>query len=409
MKRLKKLFNAVARWLPIFLKYISGYVSLHFFNRELLKKEIWLISEKRGEARDNGHHLFIYIRKYHPEINAYYVITADSPDISKLQPYGNLIEHDSKEHMLYYLAAKYSINSQTCGAYPFEMIPQFFKLTSIFRKPNQKCVFLQHGIIKDAMPDKKLFYKTGILDLFISSTKREKEFIIEQYGYPEDYVPETGLCRFDMLNNPENERERTVLVMPTWRSWLQVRTGSSEEKQLFLESEYCQTYVSLLKSPKLKELLERYDFKLVFYPHYGMQKYIDCFADCKAERVVIAAKEENDVQDLLIRSSVLITDYSSVFFDFAYMGKPLLYYQFDEERYYEGHYQQGYFSYRKDGFGKVLTAQTDILAELEAILEKGCATEPEFIRRREEFFDLLDNKNCERNFKAILSLEERNG
>ncbi len=409
MRHFKRLLKVLLRWIPVLLKYAAGYFSLHLFHRELLKKEIWLISEKRGEARDNGYHLFKFIRTNHPEINAYFVITPDAKDREKVLPYGNLIDHDSKEHMLYYLAAKYSINSQSCGAYPYEMIPEIFRFTRIFRNPKQKCVFLQHGIIKDAMPDKKMFHKSNIHDLFVASAKRERDFIISEYGYPENYVVQAGLCRFDNLTQSSSAKEKTVLVMPTWRSWLQVRNGSNEERQVFFDSEYCQTYISLLKNKELYGLLEQYDYRLVFYPHYGVQKYLDCFADCANERVIIASKEKYDVQDLLIRSGILITDFSSVYFDFAYMGKPVVYYQFDEEKFFDGHYQKGYFSYRKDGFGKVVREESELLDELKLIIDRGCTMDVEYKKRREDFFDLIDSKNCERNFNAILSLEERNG
>lgn len=405
MHKLKRIIKTFARWCPVLIKYILGYISLQMFHRELLKKDIWLISEKRGEARDNGYHLYKYIRTNHPEINAYYVIMSGSQDYKKVSPFGNLIELDSKEHMLYYLAAKYSINSQTCGAYPYIMIPEIFRITKIFRNPKQKCVFLQHGITKDAMPEKNLFYETGIIDLFVSAAKREKDFIIKQYGYPEVKVPEVGFCRFDNLNNHNLNIENIVLVMPTWRRWLK----TIEKYDEFLTSEYCEKYVSLLKSEKIAEILCRYGYKLVFYPHHGMQGFLECFAGCANERIIIASKDDYDVQDLLIRSKVLITDFSSVYFDFAYMGKPVIYYQFDEEKFFAGHYQRGYFSYRRDGFGNVTVDETELLDELEAVLERGCVMEAEFCQRREAFFDLIDAKNCERNFNAILSLEGRDG
>ena len=74
---------------------------------------------------------------------------------------------------------------------------------------------------------------------------------------------------------------------------------------------------------------------------------------CFNKDIIIADKDTFDVQDLLIRSQILITDYSSVFFDFAYMKKPEIFFQFDNERYRNSHYKEGYFSYELDGFGKV--------------------------------------------------------
>ena len=54
----------------------------------------------------------------------------------------------------------------------------------------------------------------------------------------------------------------------------------------------------------------------------------------------------------------MITDYSSVAFEMAYLKKAVLYYQFDEEEFFSGkHWQKGYFDYRKDGFGAVCVSE----------------------------------------------------
>lgn len=411
MKKVKKTLETMVRWFPIGMKYIEGYLSLHLFHRELLHKDIWLINEKKGEARDNGFHLYRYIRTEHPEINAYFVITKDSQDRSKVAEFGNLIETDSKEHMLYYLAAKFSISSQMCGAYPYLMNPGFFKLTKIFRNPKQKCVFLQHGIIKDAIPISTLYYKTGIHDLFVTSTEKEQSFVTNEYGYPEGWVQKLGLCRFDALHEAKDRKEPFILVMPTWRSWLRsknaAKKASEAEMEKFQNSEYYQVYASLLKNTQLQELLEQRNYKLIFYPHYGMQSYIDAFDKFNSERIMIANRKDYDVQDLLIRSSILITDYSSVFFDFSYMNKPMIYYQFDEEHFCEKHYQRGYFSCREHGFGPVVTDEDDLLQELTPmVISNGSIIDETYKMRRDNFFDLADNKNCKRNFEAILSLNE---
>ena len=92
-------------------------------------------------------------------------------------------------------------------------------------------------------------------------------------------------------------------------------------------------------------------------------KNVDSFDEIQNNSIIIAHKDDYDVQDLLIRSSVLVTDYSSVFFDFAYMGKPVIYYQFDEDEFRKNHYQEGYFSYREHGFGRVLKYENERLKE----------------------------------------------
>ena len=98
--------------------------------------------------------------------------------------------------------------------------------------------------------------------------------------------------------------------------------ATKEEKEKFVSDEFCQMYNKLLSSKRLKETLEKYDYILVFYPHYCVQPFLECFQDAKrTERVILASNKDYDVQRLLIESDMLITDFSSVFFDYGYIGK----------------------------------------------------------------------------------------
>ena len=56
-------------------------------------------------------------------------------------------------------------------------------------------------------------------------------------------------------------------------------------------------------------------------------------------------------QKTLLKASLLVTDYSSIFFDFAYLRKPVIYAHFDYEEYRMNYYPKGYFNYEKDRFG----------------------------------------------------------
>ena len=86
------------------------------------------------------------------------------------------------------------------------------------------------------------------------------------------------------------------------------------------------------------------------------------------------------------------------------MRKPVVYYQFDEAQYRSNLYAQGYFDYRRDGFGKVTETENDALSELKHILENGAVPDEIFSKRMNSFFKFNDRDNCKRNYEAILSL-----
>ena len=384
-------------FLAFYMKLLLAWLTLHTICRDLLKKNIWLIREKRDEARDNGFHLYKYIREKHPDINAYYVITPNSPDRHKVEVYGNWIKADSLMHCIYFLAAKKSINSQPYGAYPFPLNQRMQKYCHKLCNREQKVVFLQHGIIKDTLPLNAFLYGACNIDYFVTSTQREYEFIKETYKYPDHAIGCVGLARFDYLHTSHTVHDQ-ILVMPTWRKWL------NTDQKAFADSEYFSAYAELLSDPKMVAFLRAHQYKLIFYMHYAMQPFVNEFKAFENDVIIIADKGNYDVQELLMSSKLMITDYSSVYFDFAYMNKPVVYYQFDREQFRQSHYAEGYFSYEEDGFGPCFENLEATRQYIFDLIENRCAQPEKYDLRVQDFFTLRDNHNCERTFNAIMAL-----
>ena len=355
--------------------------------------DLWIVSERGTDARDNAYHFFKYITKEHPEINAAYIISKDSPDRAKVAALGRVIDYGTFAHYLAYILAAVRVSTHIEGYTPDILF--FNKFYQWIPRRGGKNIFLQHGIIKD---DINFCHADRThIDMFVCSAVPEFEYIDRNYGYKPGVLVLTGLCRYDNLQKNE-QNTRKILFMPTWRSRLR-----SCSRQTFLQSAYFKIYNSLLNSAGLKTLLDEYDYELIFYPHYEVQKFLDCFTT-ENPRVKIADFEHNDVQALLIDSDVLLTDYSSVFFDYAYMRKPMVHYQFDEAQFRAQQYGAGYFDYRRDGFGKVVETEGEVLEELREILSRGAVIEEDYLRRINAFFTFNDRENCKRNYEAILKL-----
>ena len=154
--------------------------------------------------------------------------------------------------------------------------------------------------------------------------------------------------------------------MPSWREWLG-REGKDNKNLDFKDSEYFKKWSEFLNSNKLLTLLEKYDKKLIFYPHRNMQKFLKYFT-FESDRIIFANSSSYDVQDLLKTASVLITDYSSVFFDFAYMKKPVLFYQFDECEFRQKQYKKGYFDYHNTPLGYWTDNLEGLIDNLQGVL-----------------------------------------
>lgn len=380
----------------IFIFALIPAMILKLLNK-IMKRELWLVCENGETARDNGYHFYKYIKEKHTEKNCFYVIKKNSYDVEKVRKYGNIIEFKSFKHWIYYLAAKYNISNHKNGN-PNQI---FFYIIHVILGLFNNRVFLQHGITKDNA--EWLYYKNTKFRFFICGAKKEYEYIKSKFGYPEKNLIYTGFPRFDNLHNMVVNKKQ-ILIMPTWRNWLGRETNGLSSEINFSETQFCIKWNELLTNKKLIDFIEKNDFKIIFYPHINMQKYINDFK-CLSQNIKVLCAKDVDIQELLKESNILITDYSSVFMDFAYMTKGIIFYQFDYEEYREKQYQNGYFDYKNDGFGPVFKDSENIVSAI--IKQVNYGVDEVYIKKMKAFFEIRDCDNSNRIYNILNCSEEK--
>ncbi len=365
------------------------------------QKPIWLFMDKPDRADDNAEVLFEYATK-NKAIDCYFIILKGTKDFHRLSKYDNVIAMHSREHYELVLKADFIISSQANGS----IENPFWEDAELFRDyyHNPKIIFLQHGIIKDDMSYTLSRYHTNFAG-FVTSSKREKDSILQSpYFYTEKEIWLTGLPRYDKLyNNPK----RYILIMPTWRQGLMEEKWDSEKnsmiwnvKEGFTSSDYFKTYFSLLHNESLKTACDEYGYKLAFMPHPMIEPYMHLFKD---DSNCLFWDSSKSYREAFAEGALLVTDYSSVAFDFSYLMKPVIYYQFDKEEFFESHsYRQGYFDYVNDGLGEVLYDEEKLIHTIVKYMEKECALKTLYESRIKSTFEYVDDKNCERVFECIL-------
>lgn len=359
--------------------------------------KFWVISEAPNEARDNGFWFFKYMRTEHPEQPCFYAINPTSFDYDKVAQYGNTVAYGSLRHWVLYLAADKIISSQKASG-PNAAI---FGFLEVYRILKTKKVYLQHGVIINDL--KWLYFDVTRIDKFICGAYPEYNFVRDRFGYPQNAVLYTGLCRFDGLHEGTVPSSKMVLVMPTFREWIadeDSRMVEFEGTKDFTKTEYFSKWTEFINSERIKELSLKYDVHFVFFPHREMQKYLSYFPKSN-ESITIAGGEDWDIQELLKSASMMVTDYSSVFMDMIYMKKPVVFYQFDYDKFRAGQYGEGYFDYRNNSFGKSFQSPEEVFDIIEDYLKIDFAVSKEYLEAHKEFFPLYDDHNCERIYDAI--------
>nr|WP_243431746.1 CDP-glycerol glycerophosphotransferase family protein [Clostridium botulinum] len=380
-------------------KTVAIRIMYHIF-KQFKKQNIYLFMDRIDKADDNAEHLFKYSLKQNDKIKKYFVIGENFEDFNRMKKYGKVIKYNSFYHKFLLLFADKVISSQGEDGIilPFKGNGKYLSDLTSF-----KFIFLQHGIIKDNLAKWLNKYNKN-LSMFVTSVNLEYESILDgDYSYDEKVVKLTGLPRFDNL---EDKHKKQILIMPTWRSnlvnELDQNTGIRKYNEKFKESLYCKTYNNLISNKKLLEIARKKCYKIVFFLHPSIYQQI---SDFKINNNVILAKNNQSYQKMFNESSILITDYSSVAFDFAYLKKPVLYYQFDRDKFFKGHtYTEGYFNYEKMGFGEICYDENMLIEQIESYIESECKIKETYKKRIESFYKFTDKNNCKRVYEEILKI-----
>lgn len=361
-------------------------------------RNAWLLMDRDTQADDNAEHLYRYIQRNRPDINAWFVLRKTSHDWQRLKKEGfRLLAFGSEWHKLALLNARHLISSNVDY-----YITHYLTGYDYRDLVKWDFTFLQHGVTKD---DLSGWLNGKPIRHFITTAPREYESIcIGESGYkftPRE-VALTGFPRHDRLQQrlKTDPEPKTVLIMPTWReSLIGERLGAGNDRAKvddFHATQFYQAWSEFITSPELTRLTERYGFQVLFFPHANLAPYIEDFRNDNVQ--VIGHADVDSIQELFLRSSIMITDYSSAAFEMAYLERPVIYYQFDEASAFGGGhiYEKGYFDYRRDGFGPVCTDQKTLLSNLESILAADCWTPEPYAERMNEFFAYRDGRCCER-------------
>jgi len=254
-------------------------------------------------------------------------------------------------------------------------------------------VFLQHGI---HLSPEALNRRTTGYDIIITSAHEETAALERATGYG-NHLVETVLPRFDAL--VPYESSRTVLMMTTWRRFLPSPMAAPSAEP-FEGSAYERFLTAVLGSKSLHDVLCAHDYQFVIVPHANIAEALTEMQPAH-DRISLDTAHSESVQERLLKCSVLITDYSSVHFDVAYMGRPVIYAQFDRDEYEVKHAHRSWFDFATDGFGPVVTTVGDLVAELDKTLSRGATREARYTDRAQRFFGTIDHRNTARVVEAI--------
>lgn len=263
-----------------------------------------------------------------------------------------------------------------------------------------KSYFLQHGVTGLKRVKILQLGSSTHPDAMVVAANWEKQLLVQD-GNPADTIDVVGFARWDRLVKgvpPQSvATPRTLLYMPTWREWLEGRNADE-----LRDSDYAQAIGSFLGSSDLHALLRKHDCRLTFLAHPKLPQLSSLF-EGSGSLVTVLHQEQVDFAEIIHRSTAVVTDYSSIVWDFVQARKPALLFQFDLGRYlhHTGMYSSPEFDRIIKGFPTAYT-EDEMLKNLGHLLAADPdETSTHCAELAQRTFPHHDRGNCARTVPSI--------
>lgn len=413
MRKLKTKLMNIAKKNLMFRKLARRFLYMYRYLRYKIRgigqsvdEHMILFSTFNGKSYSDSPKAMYKYMKNNKQYNGYKFIWAfKEPDKYKYLEDNNtkIVKQETKEYEKYLLQAKYWIFNYRAADHQY---------------PRKNQVFIQcwHGTPLKRLgydldnPDnvlntkKEIRYKYRIdakkFEYLLSPSRFATEKFISAWNLKEvgkeNCIIEEGYPRNDFLINYTkdniqeikdklkiNNNKKIILYAPTWRdNQHQSGIGYTYKTQVdfdMLQRELGQDYIILFRAHYL--VANEFNFK-------------------QYEGFICDVSNVDDINELYVISDILITDYSSVFFDYANLKRPIIFYMYDLEKYKDN--MRGFYIDLEGLPGNIVKTEEDLIKEIKDI-ESNFEYDDTYIRFNEKYNYLDDGKASKRVVEDIIA------
>ncbi len=369
------------------------------------KKGLWIFGAWYGEKYgDNSKYLFEYINKYVPDIKPVW-LTRDQQafDLIRSKGYEVYWTYSFKGFLISMIAEKAFITVGIKDVNRYTINKKDVIMMWHGNTPIKKIVFDDTITRKKQLLLEKLLYlvfpflgATRLKGLAISGSEEASKIFKSAFQAKEKQILLTGYPRNDAffhkvqgapiladIKSLKSTGITTVIYMPTHR-----KEGSSEISELFN-----------IDLKKLNQSLMSINTKLfikLHYFHLNKQNY----RNFSHIHFITDTDISQDIYTILPKIDMLITDYSSVHFDFLLTYNPIIFFPFDKEEYLMND-REFYYHYNDVTPGPKVRDWDEVLVYIEKFIQNPKLYEEERRNVLRKFNKFIDSNNCQRVFTAI--------
>ncbi len=359
-------------------RILNKTISLYIFNR-LKQKKNWIVFESFMGRNCSGQpkYIYKYIQKHYP--GKYKCIWVVDKKGIKIPGKHKKCKRFGLKYFYYMNRSKYCVNNMR-------------QPLSVPRKDNNILLATWHGTplkrlvfdmddVYSATPQYKniVYRQTRDWDYLLSDNPYSTEIFQSCFLFEKEKILEAGYPANDPLYAPDKEEQaskimaklgipkdkKVILYAPTWRDDNYFESGQyGFDLDLDLDrlkKEFGDEYVVLLRL------------------HYFVVEKMDL---SKYGDFTVNGCDYDDITDLYLISDMLITDYSSVFFDYANLERPILFYTYDYEK-YRDMLRGFYLDMERDLPGPLLYTNDDVVDAIKNIDK----IQEQYKERYKEFYD----------------------
>lgn len=330
------------------------------------KKKVLFISFHGRGYSDNPKAIYEYLRSQNKDLEYIWAIKNYKKKNIEIEG-AKVIEYFSIPYFYYLARCKYWVVNCKLPAYVLKKGNQVY-LQTWHGTPLKR---LAHDIVLDnkdttfyrSKMSAKEMYETYDIDVakynyMISPNPFSTQVFSSAFQINRERLIETGYPRNDVLVNTSKEEiealktkmglpknKKIILYAPTWRDNSYITQGYTFKLQVDFK--------------KWQDILGN-EYVVIFKPHYLI---INDFDIKQFSGFVYEASATSDIAQLYLVSDILVTDYSSVFFDYSILNRPMYFYMFDLEE-YASELRGFYFDIYETLPGPIVEDEDDLLNNL---------------------------------------------
>jgi CDP-glycerol glycerophosphotransferase len=236
-------------------------------------------------------------------------------------------------------------------------------------------------------------------DILLSPNAPSTPLLRQAFRYHGELL-ETGYPRNDVLSAPGRDRRRAdlrerfgigprqqaILYAPTWRDDAVFAEGGKD-------------FMLGLDPVRVADALASVDGVLLLRLHHELTARSAAIDHPRLREV----SRHADISDLYLAADALVTDYSSVMFDFAITGRPIVFYAYDLDD-YRDRLRGFYFPLEPEAPGPIETTEDGLIASLQDLTAVAVRHADRYARFRARYCHLEDGHATARVLERLATL-----